>query len=76
MDKGTLVRTILLGITWLNVVLEQNGLQPIPVLDDETVALGLAFFTSIYAWFRNNYITARGQQQKEVLKRNGLTNAK
>ncbi|MFD2657688.1 phage holin [Gracilibacillus thailandensis] len=73
MDKGTLVRTIALAITWINVVLANNGLQPIPVGDDETIAYVLAGIASGVAWFKNNYLTLRGRKQKEVLDRNGLT---
>jgi len=73
MDKGTIVRTILMVVVWLNVILQKNGLQPIPFLDEETVSTALAFVVSIWAWFKNNYITAKGKQQKEVLKSNNLT---
>lgn len=76
MDKGTLIRTIILIIVWINVVLEQNGLQPIPVLNEEAVALGLTAIVSVWVWFKNNYITAKGQKQKEVLQDAGLTKDK
>ncbi|HVI21356.1 MAG TPA: phage holin, partial [Bacillus sp. (in: firmicutes)] len=32
--------------------------------------------TAIIAWFKNNYLTVKGKKQKEVLQKNGLTNAK
>ncbi|KYG30414.1 phage holin [Alkalihalobacillus trypoxylicola] len=73
MDKGTIVRTIALVITWMNIVLVNKELQPIPVIDDETIAYGLAFFVSVWAWFKNNYVTAKGNKQKEVLLKEGLT---
>ncbi|MCA1184798.1 phage holin, partial [Bacillus licheniformis] len=27
----------------------------------------------LVAWFKNNYVTGKGKQQKEVLKQKGLT---
>ncbi|WP_019377657.1 phage holin [Virgibacillus halodenitrificans] len=73
MDKGTVVRTVALGIAWLNALLVQYGLQPIPVLDEESIAYGLAFLASVWTWFRNNYITATGKKQKEELQKKNLT---
>ncbi|MCG3418955.1 phage holin [Oceanobacillus jordanicus] len=73
MDKGTIVRTVALAIAWINALLAQYGLQPIPVLDEETIAYGLAFLASLWTWFKNNYITLKGKQQKKVLQRNNLT---
>lgn len=72
-DKGTVIRSIILALVWINVVLEQNGLNPIPVLNEEVVALALTFVVSIWTWFKNNYVTAKGQKQKEVLDQKGLT---
>ncbi len=73
MDKGTVIRTVSLVIVWLNVWLEQAGLNAIPILSEETIALGLTTIVSVWTWFKNNYITWRGKRQKEVLDRNGLT---
>ncbi|MFU0790773.1 phage holin [Virgibacillus proomii] len=72
MDKGTIVRTVLLGVTWLNILLVNYNLQPVPVLDEESIAYGLTFLASVWAWFKNNYITLRGKQQKEVLEKSNL----
>lgn len=73
MDRGTLIRTISLTLVWLNVWLEKAGLNTIPVLSEEEIALGLTTIVSIWTWFKNNYITAKGKKQKEVLQREGLT---
>lgn len=72
MDKGTLVRTIALAITWINGILANNGLQPIPMLDEESIAYGLAFAASVWTWFKNNYLTLKGKKQKEILEQKGL----
>lgn len=72
MDKGTLIRTIILALTWGNVWLTQNGYETIPVAGEEQVALGLATLASVQSWFFNNYITHKGKRQKEELKKKGL----
>lgn len=73
MDKWTVVRTVSLIITWLNVWLDHLGLVSIPVVSEETIALGLTTIVSVWTWFKNNYITLKGRQQKEILERRGLT---
>ena len=72
MDKGTIVRTIALAITWINAILANHGLEPIPVVGEETIAMILAGAASVWAWFKNNYITLKGRQQKEVIEQKGL----
>jgi SPP1 family holin len=67
MDKGTVVRTVLLAITWINVILTQAGLYEIPAVSEEQIALGMTFIISVWTWFKNNYITAKGKRQKRVL---------
>ncbi len=73
MDKGTIIRTVALVIVWINVWLEQAGLNAIPVFSEEAIALGLTTIVSIWTWFKNNYVTWKGKQQKEVLQKNYLT---
>jgi len=72
MDKGTIVRTVALAITWANMILANYGLDPIPVVSEETIAEILAGIVSVWAWFKNNYITLKGRQQKEVIEQKGL----
>ncbi|WDF02970.1 phage holin [Shouchella hunanensis] len=72
MDKGTVVRTIAMIIVWINVFLTQQGLMPIPVLDEGMIAAGLALVVSIWTWFKNNYITLKGRKQKQELVKAGL----
>ena len=72
MDSGTIVRTIALAFAWINMLLTHNGLQPLPLVDHENIAIGLAGIVSAWTWFKNNYITLKGRQQKELLKKNKL----
>ncbi|MGC4378238.1 phage holin [Fictibacillus sp. Mic-4] len=76
MDKGTIIRTIVLAIALINQFLVGFGLYKIPGTAEEQTAILSAVFTFVsaaVAWFKNNYITAKGKRQKEVLKREGLT---
>ena len=75
-DKGTLIRTLVLFIALLNQILVSCGLYKIPgTADQQTEVLSTLFtlVTSVIAWFKNNYVTAKGKKQKEVLKQQNLT---
>jgi SPP1 family holin len=82
MDKGTVIRTVLLFLAFANQILAVAGKEPIPVSDDDVsniylmVSTIITFAVSIWTWFKNNYITKKGQAQKAVLKANGLTDDK
>ncbi|MCY1094003.1 MULTISPECIES: phage holin [Bacillus] len=82
-DKGTVIRTVLLLIALINQFLVMFGKTPLP-LDEESVnnladvlyvAVSTLFttFMTLVAWFKNNYVTSKGQKQKEVLKQRGLS---
>ncbi|WP_338712556.1 phage holin [Bacillus pumilus] len=82
-DKGTVIRTVLLLIALINQGLIMFGKTPLP-LDEESVnnladvlyvACSTLFTTvmTLITWFKNNYVTSKGKQQKEVLKKKGLT---
>lgn len=79
MDKGTVIRTIVLFVALLNQFLVSFDLYEIPGTSEEwTIFLtnGFTIATAAIAWFKNNYVTAKGKRQKEVLKINNLTNTK
>ena len=76
MDKGTVIRTIVLAIALLNQFLVGFGLYEIPGTEEEqTIVLSsvFTFIAAAIAWFKNNYLTAKGKKQREVLKDKGLT---
>ncbi|KIL23705.1 hypothetical protein B4127_2638 [Bacillus pumilus] len=82
-DKGTVIRTMLLFMALINQALILFGKPILPISEDQVTSLAetlyLAFsmiftlVTTLVAWFKNNYVTSKGQQQKEVLKQKGLT---
>ncbi|MCT1577941.1 phage holin [Oceanobacillus kimchii] len=73
MDKSTIIRTIALAIAWINMLLSNYGLQPIPVVSEDIIAEILAGLATVWAWFKNNYVTLKGKRQKDVLLQNNLT---
>ncbi|PAD00191.1 phage holin [Bacillus paralicheniformis] len=82
-DKGTVVRTVLLFIALVNQTLIMFGKSALPISEDQVNTMADALYvagstiftiiTTLVAWFKNNYVTGKGKQQKEVLKQKGLT---
>lgn len=75
MDKGTVIRTVLLLLALTNQVLVLFGKSPLPIDSDlvaELVSIMFTIIASFIAWFKNNYITSKGKKQKKVLCENGL----
>lgn len=83
LDKGTVVRTVLLFIALVNQTLIVFGKPVLPISEDQINTLADALYlagstiftivTTLVAWYKNNYVTGKGKQQKEVLKQKGLT---
>ncbi|MGE6627358.1 phage holin [Bacillus pumilus] len=82
-DKGTVIRTVLLFMALINQTLIIFGKPVLPIEEDQITSLAETLYlagsmiftivTTLMAWFKNNYVTPKGQQQKEVLKQKGLT---
>lgn len=78
-DRGTIVRSVALGVTLINQMLVNYHFDPIPGTSEHWYEIVSTIATSavaIWTWFKNNYITFRGKQQREVLIKNGLTEIK
>lgn len=75
MDKGTIIRTLVLSVALTNQLLMTLGLTPIPGDQEVWYEVISTMFTSVVAiwtWFKNNYVTVKGKKQKEILKQKGL----
>ncbi|WP_069187705.1 phage holin [Alkalihalobacillus pseudalcaliphilus] len=68
MDKASIVRFIGLIVA----LLAYFGLN-VPEDVVEGITSLVVAVLAIYAAFKNNYITAKGKKQKEVLEKEGLT---
>ncbi|MDI4571740.1 phage holin [Bacillus altitudinis] len=82
-DKGTVIRTVLLLMALINQTLIMFGKPVLPISEDQVTSLSDTLYlagsmiftlvTTLMAWFKNNYVTPKGQKQKEVLKQKELT---
>ncbi|MEW4195059.1 phage holin [Bacillus altitudinis] len=82
-DKGTVIRTVLLFMALINQTLILFGKPILPISEDQVTALAETLYlagsmiftivTTLLAWFKNNYVTEKGKQQKEILKQKGLS---
>ncbi|QGX64969.1 phage holin [Bacillus sp. ms-22] len=82
-DKGTVIRTVLLFIALINQTLVMFGQTVLPIIEEQVQTVGEALYvagstiftmvTAVIAWFKNNYVTYKGQLQKDALKQRGLT---
>ncbi|WP_026570554.1 phage holin [Sediminibacillus sp. JSM 1682029] len=76
MDKGTWIRTVVLALALVNQVLVMFSKSPLPIDNEMAEQITASIFTvvtSVYAWFKNNYVTEKGKQQRDVLRQNGLS---
>lgn len=82
LDKGTVIRTVLLFIALINQTLIMVGKPIIPIEEGQITSLidgiylvgSIAFtiITTVIAWFKNNYVTKKGNLQKKALQAQGL----
>lgn len=75
MDKATSIRSLVLVVALINQALMASGLTPIPGTEEvwgEVFATGFTIVAAGVAWFKNNYVTAKGKSQKETIEKAGL----
>jgi SPP1 family holin len=75
-DKASFGRIVALIIVLVNAVLNLMGYKTIPDEFGDHISSLLLIVVSLWTAWKNNYITRKGQKQKEVLKIHGLTNSK
>lgn len=76
-DRGTIIRTIVLFVTIINTVLTVCGLNPIPFSEEEiytylTAAADIA--VTLWCWWKNNSFTKpaiKADQYLAMLKKDG-----
>ncbi|MFW3611377.1 phage holin [Staphylococcus caprae] len=66
MDNGTLVRTILLILAWVNQILAMNHISPIPV-DEMTISTVITGIISLVAWWKNNNFTHAAHKGRQKI---------
>jgi len=71
-SKGTIVRTILLFITLLNMILQHFGIDVINVDENQLLSwieMIVSFLTIISTWWYNNSFSKKAQKADNYLKR-------
>jgi len=76
MDKGTVIRTVVFFVAWANQALVFFGFDPFPEetlqVTYEAISTLVTVGASIVAWFKNNFVGAKGKEQERFLKQHGL----
>lgn len=70
-DKTTIVRTIILILSLVNVCLEQFGIKIIPIDNDlisQIVSVGLLIYSAISSWWHNNSFTEAAKKADQYMK--------
>ncbi|GAE24355.1 hypothetical protein JCM9140_272 [Halalkalibacter wakoensis JCM 9140] len=72
MDKASVSRFVILIVAVINTVLNVLGYQTISeqFVNDVVAVISGAYF--LWAGWKNNYLSKKGLQQKEVLKKHKL----
>lgn len=74
-DKGMIVRTVVLFLALVNQFLVLSGFSPLPFENAEVehgVTGALTAAASIWTWWKNNDVTRKARKNEEYLKRQGL----
>lgn len=74
-DKGTIVRTVVLFYALVNQILVMAGWSALPFAEGqvELVVSGvLTFIASVAAWWKDNPVTKQARYREQVLKERGL----
>ena len=71
MTKSTIIRTIILFISLLNVILRMFGINTLPIdneLIGETVSVLILVASTICSWWYNNSFTEKARKADEYMK--------
>lgn len=72
MDKASAGRVTALVIVLINAVLNLFGYKTIPVEFGEHISAALLIVMSLWAAWKNNYLSKKGGLQKKALQSQGL----
>ncbi|MDW3788520.1 phage holin [Staphylococcus saprophyticus] len=67
MNTGTIVRTIILALAWINQILAINHISPIPI-DEVTISSVITGLASLWTWWKNNNFTHAAKEADNKLK--------
>ena len=76
-SKGTIIRTLVLILAFVNHALTIAGKNPLPFDDamiEQVVAFGFDFVASMAAWWKNNSFTKEAIESDAIMKSNKILN--
>ncbi|WP_391209191.1 phage holin [Psychrobacillus sp. L4] len=74
-DKGMVVRTVVLAVALINQFLVLNGYSPIPFIEQDieyAITSALTISASSWAWWKNNNVRYKARRNEQYLKDKGL----
>jgi len=71
-DKASIARYVVLVVAVVNALANLVGYQTIPDETTNQIVAALSAVVFLWAGWKNNYLSSKGKQQKEVLKRHDL----
>ncbi|RCK11097.1 phage holin [Bacillus licheniformis] len=84
LDKGTVVRTVLLFIALVNQTLIMFGKAALPISEDQVNTLADALYlagstiftivTTLVAWYKNNYVRTTDRHDQQIISINEKLN--
>lgn len=72
MDKGSIVRAIVLAGGFVNTYLATKGYEKIPHVDETTVSLVVTGVIAVWGFVKHNFFGKKGQVQKEAIKNQAI----
>ena len=70
-SAGTIARTIILALALINQILVVNGIDAIPIADDDInliVSTAWTVVASVVAWWKNNSFTKKAIRADKIRK--------
>jgi SPP1 family holin len=67
MDKASITRVVTLVVVLINAVLNLFGYETIPTEFSEHISAVVLIVVSLWTAWKNNYLSRKGKDQKEIL---------
>ena len=68
--RNLIIRTLVLVVVWINMILVNKGLSPLPIDENgatELISEALAALATLWAWWKDNDVTRKARAKKDVI---------
>ncbi|MCU7381064.1 phage holin [Clostridiales Family XIII bacterium ASD5510] len=68
--RNLIIRTLVLVIVWINMILVNKGISPLPIDENgatELISEAMAALATLWAWWKDNDVTKKARAKKEVI---------